>query len=394
MIDVIGGVYSEVCVQPAWDQLYGSAGRAAHALSGVSNGVRLHTCIDDANRSQLDALVGSFGAAVSASRIERTITFHYVHPLSVPIIIPPPHLIRSPTRISMRADIVLRFGMLEGDGLIEGDRVIYDPQSAYDPRPFAENGSTANVLAIVANGYELRMMSQLDDPLAGAQELLRRERAEVVVVKQGGRGALVVTQGSHERVPAYRSASVFSIGSGDIFAATFAHYWGEEGLAPVAAADLASRATARYCETKDALLVPRQEFENEWNQPVTMRDGCVYLAAPFFNIGERWLVEEARAHLTSMGLRVFSPLHDVGRGPGDIVAAKDLAGLDQCDRVLALVDTRDPGTLFEVGYARGKDLPVVFLAETLSEEEQKMLVGTNCRKTDDFATALYMTAWS
>ncbi|MFN0252718.1 MAG: PfkB family carbohydrate kinase [Kofleriaceae bacterium] len=394
MIDVVGGVYSEVCLQPEWDQLYGSAGRAAHALSGVSSGVRLHTCIDDANRAQLEALAASFGAAVSAARIERTIAFHYVHPLSVPIIVPPPHLIRTPTRLNVRADVILRFGMLEGDAIVAADRVVYDPQSAYDPRPFAENGSSAKTLAIVANGYELRMMTQIDDPLAGAQELLRLERAEVVVVKQGGRGALVVTTRSQDHVPAYRSTSVFSIGSGDIFAAAFAHFWGEQELAPVEAANLASRATARYCETKDARLVPRPEFENDWTEPVTMRDGCAYLAGPFFNIAERWLVEEARAHLRSMGLRVFSPLHDVGRGPGDIVAAKDLAGLDHCDRVLALVDTRDPGTLFEVGYARAKNLPVVFLAETLSNEEQKMLVGTNCRRTDDFATALYMTAWS
>jgi nucleoside 2-deoxyribosyltransferase len=94
-----------------------------------------------------------------------------------------------------------------------------------------------------------------------------------------------------------------------------------------------------------------------------------------------------------MQLEVFSPIHDVGIGPASMVAKADLAGLDQCDRVLALVDTGDPGTVFEVGYARRSDKPVVALTEVLSDEKKKMLVGSGCVCTHDFATAIYLTAW-
>jgi nucleoside 2-deoxyribosyltransferase len=117
------------------------------------------------------------------------------------------------------------------------------------------------------------------------------------------------------------------------------------------------------------------------------------LAGPFFCLAERWLVEEARSHLLGMKLSVFSPLHDVGPGPADVVAPADLAALDQCDRVFALLDGADPGTVFEVGYARAKGIPVVALTQTLSEEQLKMIVGSGCIHVDDFATAVYLTAW-
>ena len=127
--------------------------------------------------------------------------------------------------------------------------------------------------------------------------------------------------------------------------------------------------------------------------PVKATTGRAYLAGPFSNLAERWLVEEARVHLRSMGLEVFSPIHDVGRGAAEKVTPADLAGLARCDRVLALVDGGDTGTLFEVGYARARNVKVVALAETLTEEQQKMLLGTGCTVTSDFATGIYKTAW-
>jgi Nucleoside 2-deoxyribosyltransferase/pfkB family carbohydrate kinase len=393
MIDVIGGVYLERCMAPHWDQLYGSGGRAAHALSGLNNAVRLHAPVDAQNRAQLKAMTASFGSELHEIGIDKTHGFHYVHPLSVPIIHPPPPAVRNKI-FKVTGDVLLRFGMLEADAHVTGKRVVYDPQSAYDPRPFRENGSTAEQLAIVANGYELRLVTGIDDVLTAARAILQSDGADVVIAKQGSRGALVITAATSTHVPAYRSAAVFSIGSGDIFAAAFTHYWAVEGVNPEEAADLASRSTARYCETRDAQLVSAAEVRRGWNTCITVRDGKIYLAGPFFNTSERWLVEEARIHLGHMGVPTFSPLHDVGHGAAEYIAAKDLEGLDACNRMLALVDTRDPGTVFEIGYARAKQIPVVLLAETLNEKELKMLVGAGCTRTDDFATALYFAAWS
>lgn len=232
------------------------------------------------------------------------------------------------------------------------------------------------------------------DPEAGGRALLTKGAADVVVVKRGSRGALVLTKaGVRAEISAFQTPAVFSIGSGDMFAAAFTYFWTVEGAAPEEAADLASRATARYCASQSEELVEKHDLKTLPYAPLSSTSGRVYLAAPFFTLAERWLVEEARAHLRGMQLEVFSPVHDVGLGPAETVAKADLDGLDACDRVLALVDSGDPGTLFEVGYARKCGKPVICLTETLSEEEKKMLVGSGCICISDFATALYRTAW-
>jgi nucleoside 2-deoxyribosyltransferase len=393
MIDVVGGVYLERCVQPRWHQLYGSAGRAAAALSAQTD-VILHTYVDDISKRELEARVASFKrASLSSHPIARTISFDYVHPLSVPVILPAPQLLKHVEPIEVEADTVLRFGMLEGDAIVRGKTVVYDPQSANTPSLFGANGSRATRLAVVANAYEIRLLSGLENVEDGARWVLAQDNAEVVVVKRGSEGALVFTASSRHEVPAFRTQLVFSIGSGDIFASAFALFWAVQGLAPEEAAELASRSTAMYCESRSAPLLTAQELRTRSLAAVHANKGRVYLAGPFFCLKERWMVEEARSHLLGMRLEVFSPLHDVGPGPANVVAPADLAALDRCDRVLALLDGADPGTLFEVGYARAKGLPVFVLSETLTEEQLKMIDGSGCVRTDDFATAIYLTAW-
>lgn len=392
-VEVVGGVYIELCMQPVWHQLLGSAGRAARALSTTAAKVTLHTYVDAQNRRSLETLCAGWQVSLSAGAVNQTTSFNYVHPLSVPTIVPAPYVAPLAASIQVAGDVVLRFGILEGDAIVQGKRVVYDPQSAYNPVLFGENGSTAGTLAVVANGNEVRRLSCQQDVEAGARDILQRDKAAVVVVKRGSKGALVVTPTAIHDVPAYRSGSVFSIGSGDMFAAAFTRFWGVDELDPAEAADLASRTTARYCESRDPFIPSAGDLRSQWSNTVTATKGKVYLAGPFFTIAHRWLVEEARTHLQDMGMRVFSPLHDVGPGSAAEVAPKDLAAFKECDRVLALVDGADPGTIFEVGYARALGLPVVALAETLSEEDLKMIEGSGCVVVNDFATALYYTAW-
>jgi hypothetical protein len=394
MIHVVGGVYDERCVQPRWAQLFGSAGRAAAALAPFGD-VTLVTYVADGRRRELEARVKSFGAVkLVATSYPDTVSFDYVHPLSVPIILPPPHMLSTAPDLQVDADLVLRFGMMEGDAVVRAKRAVYDPQSAFSPQKFGANGSVAEHIAVVANAYEIRLMTNQQDVEVGARQVLADERATVVVVKQGSRGALVLTStGARAEIPAYRTSLVFGIGSGDVFAAAFAHYWGREGESPEIAAELASRSAAWYCSSRSAPLLTRAELLARQFSPVAASLGRVYLAGPFFTIAQQWLVEEARSHLLGMGLGVFSPLHDVGPGPAEVVAPADLQAMDDCDRMLALVDGADPGTLFEVGYARARKIPVIALAQNLSEEELKMVTGSGCRHTDDFATAIYLTAW-
>jgi nucleoside 2-deoxyribosyltransferase len=159
---------------------------------------------------------------------------------------------------------------------------------------------------------------------------------------------------------------------------------------------LASKAVAAYTEAPRALPIDQGVVRTSPRVPLQPRGagGKVYLAGPFFNLAQRWLVNESRRSLADLDCAVFSPLHDVGRGAPDHVAPADLEGLHQCTAVLALVDGSDAGTLFEVGYARALGLPVVALTQQEPEEAITMLRGTNCDITDSFTTAIYRAAWA
>ena len=76
------------------------------------------------------------------------------------------------------------------------------------------------------------------------------------------------------------------------------------------------------------------------------------------------------------------------------MAALDLAGLDRAAAVLALLDGWDPGTLYEVGWAQRKGLPVVCYLQGMQREGAKMLVGSGAELHDDLSTALYRAAWA
>ena len=126
------------------------------------------------------------------------------------------------------------------------------------------------------------------------------------------------------------------------------------------------------------------------------RDGwrpTVYLAGPFFTLAQLWVVTQAREALQQMGLKVFSPYHDVGHGSAEDVVDKDLQAIKDCDLVLAIVDGLDAGTLYEIGYARAIDRPVVVYCEQEKREDLKMMEGSACHLVADFTSAIYRTVW-
>ena len=106
------------------------------------------------------------------------------------------------------------------------------------------------------------------------------------------------------------------------------------------------------------------------------------------------MVEQARNSLLAMGLEVFSPYHDVGLGIANDVVAKDLEALDRSDIVFALVDGLDTGTVFEIGYARARGIPVVVYSERhQGGEDLKMMEGTGCILCNDYTTSVYTALW-
>jgi len=392
---VAGGIYGEHCIFPDWRQVFGSGGRAAAAVSRWGANVTLHGYCPENRLEDVQATMAAFNVDIVPTISPEPIDFHYFHPLSNPEIAPPPANLVRQSSIHVNGQLILRFGMMEGDAVIEATTAVYDPQSGLSPEGFKANGSTAERLAIVLNEAELRLMTGISKIEEAARELLATEKAELLVLKAGTRGAIIWTQeGASEPIPAYRSERVFKIGSGDVFSAAFAWFWGHEGHDPIKAADLASRSVAWYCNTRHLPLPEMEELATMKPLKTDLGLGKIYLAGPFFDIGQRWVIEEALVCLKMLGAEVFSPLHEVGFGDPAAVAKEDLKGLEECDAVLAIINGGDPGTLFEIGYARDRGIPVVALAEDVHERDLTMIVGSGCEIAPDITSAIYRAVWA
>lgn len=391
---IAGGVYRELCARPRWRQIFGSGGRAAHAVATLSPNSEL---LSYANRDWVNG-VGSSAASVGLQTtlrpIEEKITFEYLHPLSVPRRYPPHIVQQEPLKAS--ADTVLRFGFVEGEAIVAAERAIYDPQTGGTPEPFDANGSKAEELAVVLNAREAVSVSNTVISKAGPA-ILSAWNASVVIIKLGCEGAMIYERGKRaQRVNPYSASRIFKIGSGDIFSAVFAHCWGELRLPTYEAANRASAAVAQYVETR-ALPFHSLPNPNKDRRLSKFNPPYVYLAGPFFDLSQRWLIEECVEHLESFGADVFSPIHQVGYAE-DVanVAFEDLEGLKEAEVVLLLADALDPGSIFEAGFAKALEdpKPVVVFAERLGEYALTMFRGTDCLVTDDFATAIYKTIWA
>jgi len=398
MFNVAGGTYLEYCRDPGWSQLFGSGLRAAVACSSLSRKVCLHTYVSDAIAEDLNAYLASFPVQVKTADSPFPIAFHYTQPLAAPRIIPRPDSAFQQEPIKVSGESVLRFGMLEGTAQVDGNRVTFDPQNVESPENYFDNGSTAKTLALVLNAREAFKLSGERSPTR-AGRLIVKHFADIAVIKDGPRGAHVFDRGRYTHVTSFQTQRVWPIGSGDVFAGLFGHFWGEKKLKPEQAAIRASWGTASFVLTRalpisSAVIraTPRRKSSSLYPQ----KSGGVraYLAGPFFTMAQRWLINEARDALRGMGLSVFSPFHDVGIGPASVVVPQDLGELERADVVLALADGTDSGTMFEIGYARKLGKPVVVLAEHEGEQPLKMIRGSDCIVTPDFATAIYNTWWA
>ncbi len=402
-VAVVGGVYRERCRLPYnSDETWGSGGRAAAVIAGLGFQAALHTAVDKETERLLASLAQTFQFDTVATNVPVTRQFQYDHALSSPVIWPPIGQGEN-VRLSVEEENVLVFGMLEARAEVRAKCVVYDPQSPISPEPFTPAAGSSPRVAYVLNGVEAAKLAQGGNPEEAAPKIAADYGAEVVVVKRGARGAIVYEGGRSERIPAFATQRIWPIGSGDVFAAVFAARWAAGGLPAAEAAMQASRAAALYVNDR-VLPIAAESIDASGPfpfNPILLDEGSpqegqfhVYLAGPFFNIAQRWLVEESRLALLGMGLRVFSPLHDVGMGRAHDVAPKDIEALKVSRAVLALVDGLDAGTLFEIGYARSLGRPVVVLAQSTPEEPLKMLTGTSCDVVADFVTALYRVAWA
>jgi hypothetical protein len=392
-VSVIGGVYGEECAFPIRKQVFGSAGRAAVALSPHFANVTLHTVLSDHAASKVLPNFDAYGINVEVHGGTQFISFEYLHCLAEPQIHPRLSKIEQQAPFHVKGDLVVQYGMMECRPTVDADVCVYDPQSSTSPMSFVKSGSKARRLAFIANADEIEMLTgqSVDD---GALHLVISEGAEIVVAKCGLAGAKVFGKaGFLGAVPAYQAKNVFTVGSGDMFVAAFTIAWGKEGMMPLDAADYASRAVALYVETEARELVPVAQTLQATREPVKLAGGKVYLAGPFRELGQRVIINEARKAMLGLGMEVFSPVHDIGHGPAEVVVEKDLQAIKECDAVLAIINGSSPGTLFEVGYAVALGKHVFCVAQNMRSNDIKLPKGAGCAVHSDLISALHLLAW-
>lgn len=393
---VVGGTYREICKEPALDNLYGSGLRAAFSVSRGCDRLELVSVVDNADRGEVEALASLFGFTVKLHERAYPIQFYYELPIGTPRILAPHPLSLTSERVASSGEAVLSFGMLEVASDIEADRLVLDPQGL---RPLAEQVKwSADHVAIVGNRSEILRMVPNNEGLTleqCAKEVRERFEADVVVVKCGALGSLVVDPAEVSRVGVFPTSKVNPLGSGDVFSAVFAYYWAERRHSALEAARLASRATAAWVSSEPfQVLNDRGEIVSlDVGDEIYGESASVYIAAPFFTIAERWLVDLCRTALLDLGANVFSPFHDVGWGPPELVVPSDLAGLRQADSVLALLDGHDSGTMYEVGHAAALGIPIVGLASDRRSCDITMIAGSGAWVCDEPSSAIYNAIW-
>ena len=399
-VTIVGGWYEERCGEPHWHELYGPGGRAAAAISNRRAAVRLRTYCPPDLRNKLQHFAQTFGFSAEGFGTAQAVTqFRYVHWLRPPQIANGSALPEELPPIHVDGEAVIRYGFYEGDAVVNGKRVVFDPQNAGEKlRRFHDNGSSAEELSIVCNFSEGSALSGETVPGRILDILLQTPRTLAVALKGGWEGVWIATRSQRQLVKPTPTRNVHKIGSGDIFTAEFGYGWMILGLDPVEAATRASVQVARYTDSA-SLPIPEGGPISEAAFPlIARRDGKqnkydIYIAAPFFTFSQLELVEEMAELFKNAGLVVFSPYHNVGFGHARHIAKQDMDGIRASRILVACLDGYDPGTVFEVGFARALGIPVLIYAPNLSELHSTMFVGSGCEVVRDFTTAVYRAAW-
>jgi nucleoside 2-deoxyribosyltransferase len=399
MINIIGGFYKELCLYPEWDYNYGSGGRASAILSSLGAKVCFHSYVHKNKEKEFKYFSKTFGIESNMIFSSEMINFEYYHALSAPNIYTLNNPIETQEQMSIKEEIVICYGMMESlNPIINANYLIFDPQSENKPSLISNNGSTYNHLAVIMNVEEAKKLTNKGNIDSIVKDLFKKiDRLEVLILKDGPFGAYLFYDDKYFHIDAYETENVFKIGSGDIFVAVFGYLWAKEKLEPIIAAQKASLATALYCNNQ-VLQIERKDLESldlfkKVGIDKAKFDKKIYLAGPFFTMADRWLIEEAKFQLEKFGANVFSPLHDVGYGKSDTVAKEDLKGVDESDILYAVLNDYDPGTIFEVGYAISKGIPVVIFIENKTPINMTMFEGSGCIIESDFATSIYKVIW-
>lgn len=398
MLTIVGGLYIEKNLSKNTEEILGSGGRAAIASSSYGLSTHFH-CY--ATFDTIKAFKRSFQnlksfLIINPSITQNYISFTYQCELFDPII----SYYEKLKPLNIQAPCILRFGMLETTAIVNGDYVIYDPQSTSAPESFSKNGSTAKHLAIILNEQESKAFIgfKISNIEAIIKEIFKIENAEIVIIKRGPLGAILYDGIKIQTIPVFPTKQINKLGSGDIFSAYFSIYWGLLKNNPLEASINASKAASIHC---DRGIYPQHEailsITSKGLYAANLdKELFVYLASPLFSTSELWLIEKIKGIFESYNINLFSPYHDVGLISNDNyfeIAQADLNSLEKCSAVLAVGNNFDPGTTFEIGYAKAIHKPVFIYISYFDPKDIVMFKGTGCYTSDNLVTIIYQTIW-
>ena len=395
MINVVGGTYREINLDELSMELFGSGFRCSKFLLENGCSVNFHTSGNDESIRFLKENQKVYpGFKFDCTTSIELITFQYSFALDEPSIFP--NLLNIPTtdQIEVDANNVIAFGMLESNYKIKAKKVVYDPQTSVEPKVFSDIGK-AEKLVYIVNQTEACSIASSDSIDEIKFYFFEREKVEAFIIKNGPFGATLYTKDHDFRIPSFITNHVYKIGSGDLFTASFGYYWMEKELSIEDSAILASKSTAKFCDKKAYVDCSKEiEFNYQEFKGVDISDKQIYLASPFFSLSDLILVDKVRNALVSMGVKVFSPFHDIGLGEELAIAKKDIEEIINSDAIFLMFDNLDSGTLIESGLAMAKGIPLIGYHRTCDEHQLLMLKPGNFRTYDNLTTALYHAIWS
>lgn len=116
----------------------------------------------------------------------------------------------------------------------------------------------------------------------------------------------------------------------------------------------------------------------------TSEKRIAYLAAPFFNQGEKQYTETI-ANIVSEAfgsqLSLYIPYIDTGiiltsissEDDKDLVFKKNMIGIDNSDLLILILDNEDAGVCWEMGYAYARNMPMLALWTDVRKKPNLML---------------------
>lgn len=280
-----------------------------------------------------------------------------------------------------------------------------------DPKPNKESIADAKEIlnyvdVLLVNEEELMLLSS-EDSIQKGIEVMLGEGPEYIIVKRGIKGCIIAKDNEEPIIiPSYKSQAVCTLGSGDVFGgALVATFLRTNDMKY--SVRFASCMAACFIESLEAEQIPnKRAIEVYMDKKETiyynsLKDTTVYLAGPFFSKQELDWVNYVHESIEGCGLKVLSPYKENGiideklslEGRRDIFHS-DLDLILEADLVVALLDSNDPGTNFEIGYAYSNKKTIIGLKTSDNKLNNMIQFGCNviCNNIEDLIREVYKYA--